>query len=414
MKVILYTLSLFACINGFGLEPETAEIYFDEHFALGPNLEEKYPSYIAGIEEGDGYFNTAENSWSVSSSADFGVGWLAIQIDRTLLSDDLALIVLVNPYEDTDLAIQLFNQKGEVVAVDLFANIVESVQIAGTDVCIIPLSKYPDASSILVRRIEGRVEITGCILFPVISEVKNTAESELDFISQLGDKPSTNYYNFLSGKSKGEDTPVATGPSISSPAKYDSLQLESLSESLDFSVFRYDKRRDTDVYFVPLFGFPMDLATDLAEDLEKELGIKITVSVHMGLSPKMYNAARNQYDAQFIAEESRTVLRRISYQRKIPFGVILTEKDINMPPFNLRYYYAVWFNDVSVVSTARMDPRSYGANWNRELLYNRFKKMIKKHIGYGFYRYKSSSNPNSVMYAPVMGMADLDNMGSEY
>jgi len=417
MKRLSILILLFLNASVFASEPETAEVYFDEDFSLGPDVEEKYPSYLIGIEENGGYFNAAEKSWSVSSRAEFGVGWLALQLDPSKLASDLALVVLVNSYDDTDLAIQLYNDRGEVVAVDLFANIVESIKVAETDVCIIPLNKYPDASSIVIRRIGGRVEITGCILFPVIGEVQNSREEQLALIEQLGDRPSSSYYNFLHSSKQGDEHVEASGsPSETEPSSsYSHEELYTLSQSLGFTVFHYDgTRRDTDVYFIPLFGFPANLATSLAEDLENELGIKITVSVHMGISPKMFNAIHDQYDVTEIANEARVVLTRISYQKKVPFGVVLTEKDINAPPFNLRYNFATWMRDVSVVSTARMDPRGYGARWDYDLLYSRLKKMVKKHIGYGFYNHRSSTDINSVMYSPIMGLDGLDKIGTEY
>jgi hypothetical protein len=132
MKTIITLIFLCLSVAAKASEPETAEVYFDDSFSLGPDIKKEYPSYLVGVEESGGYFNTAEKSWSVSSSSEFGKGWLAIQLDRSKLASDLALVVLINPYEDTDLTIQLFNDRGEVVAVDLFANIVESITVAGT------------------------------------------------------------------------------------------------------------------------------------------------------------------------------------------------------------------------------------------------------------------------------------------
>jgi predicted Zn-dependent protease len=417
MKTIITLIFLCLSVAAKASEPETAEVYFDDSFSLGPDIKKEYPSYLVGVEESGGYFNTAEKSWSVSSSAEFGKGWLAIQLDRSNLASDLALVVLINPYEDTDLTIQLFNDRGEVVAVDLFANIVESITVAGTYVCIIPLTRYPDASSIVIRRIGGRVEITGCIIFPVIGEVENSTEEHLALIEKLGDRPSSDYYNFLSKRRPSDDKERETHKNAEGENnfEYNPEELSRLKENLGFTVFGYDgTRTETDVYFIPLFGFPSDLANELSDDLEKELSIKIKVSVHMGISPKMYNAAQDQYDITQIAAEARVILKRISDQKRIPFGVILTEKDINAPPFNLRYNFAAWMHDISVVSTARMDPRGYGEKWDRDLLYSRLKKMVKKHVGYGFYNYRSSTDIRSVMYSPIMSLDGLDQIGNDY
>lgn len=400
-------------------QPETAEIYFDESFSIGLNTDQVLPAWIRGIEQDGGYFNTAEEFWSVAGSKETGAGWLALHIDRQHVATDLAMALMINDHENTDLAIQLFNSSGEVVAVDLFANVAESIRVAETDFLIIPLSKYEDAETVVVRRINGRVEVSGLILFPVISEVEADPETEQALLELLGDRPSKKYSRYLKRKIKESEEKASDEPdsgqssSQSLPDPLLSESLDELASKLPFVLLKSDVFRITDIYFIPM-EFPAGLAKKLAEDLEKELGIQIKVSVQMGTSPEMYVAERRQYNVNEILKEGRTVLKRIQYQEKTPFAIILTSMDINSPPYNLRFNFASHARGMSVVSTARMDNRNFGLPANSGLLYLRLKKMVKKAIGYGYYGYKRSLDRGSVMYSPIMGMQDLDEIGMDY
>ena len=420
-KLWLVTATVFSLIPLaiHSSEPQTAEIYFNESFAIGLNKDQSLPIWIKGIEQDGGYFNTAEEFWSVAGSKELGAGWLALHVDRTHLASDLAMALMINEHEDTDLAVQLFNSSGEVIAVDLFANVAESIRVAETDFLVIPLSKYEDADTIVVRRINGRVEVSGLILFPVISEVEADPETEQALVELLGDTPSPKYSSYLSRRiqeaAEKESTPQSAKAPLneSASAGIPSQSLDELAAKLPFVLLKSDGARVTDVYLVPM-EFPSSLAIKLAQDLKDELGIQITVSVQMGTSPEMYLAERRQYNVSEIFKEGRTVLQRIKYQEKTPFAVILTSKDINTPPYNLRFHFATHTKGMSVVSTARMDNRNFGLPSDNELLYSRLKKMVKKAIGYGYYGYKRSLDRNSVMYSPIMGMQDLDEIGIDY
>ena len=396
--------------------PTTAEIYFDESFAIGLNVNQELPVWIRGIEQDEGYFNRAEDFWSVAASKETGVGWLALHLDRQHLASDLAMALMINEHANTDLALQLFNSSGEVVAVDLFANVAESIRIAETDFLIIPLSKYEDAETIVVRRIDGRVEVSGLILFPVISEVEADPATEQALLELLGDNPSPGYNRYLRRRIQEtvvneSNAEVSLNQNKSSAALSNSL--DELSSKLPFMLLKSDRRAIIDIYFLPM-EFPLGLAIKLAQELKQELGLNINVSVQMGTTPEMYVPERRQYNANEIFKESRPVLERIKYQKKTPFAVIITSKDINSPPYNLRFCFSAHTTGISVVSTARMDNRNFGLPADSELLYTRLKKMVKKAIGSGYYGHKRVLDRNSVMYSPIMSVQDLDEIGMDY
>ena len=169
-----------------------------------------------------------------------------------------------------------------------------------------------------------------------------------------------------------------------------------------------------DFQIIPIEGFPNSLALRLEKDLENELNLKARVSVHMGTSKEMYSNSQNQYVTSAIAKEALEISKHINRHSSTPYTIVLTHYDINDEPFNLRFLFAQHSNNISIVSIARMDPRAYGGQYNKELVYSRMKKLVKKGIGLEYYGYKLSTNKGSVMYAPIMSLRDLDEIGSDY
>lgn len=336
------------------VEPEIAEVYFDESFSGGYNKDQRFPGWIRAIEHDGGYFNVVEKFWAVPERTTEGEGWIAVHLDRSQLASNLAMALFVNEHETTDLAVQLFNASGEVVAVDLFANVAETMRVAETDYLIIPLRKYDDASTIVLRRIKGRVEVAGMVFFPVIGAVKNDPQVDVELLTLLGDTPSLEYKEYLkrriqdeksdpnSGRETGESKVVTTGAAL-------------LSADLPFVLLRSELKPPVDVYLIPM-DFSPELALKVAEKLGEELDLHIAVSVQMGTSPEMYEPERGQYNATRILSEAQVVVRRISNQESTPYAIVLLHQDINRPPYNLRYTFAVHSTEgVSVISTARMD-----------------------------------------------------------
>ena len=169
-----------------------------------------------------------------------------------------------------------------------------------------------------------------------------------------------------------------------------------------------------DFQIIPIEGFPNNLALRLEKDLEQELNVNAKVSVHMGTSEEMYSSSQKQYITSIIAKEAKEISQKINNYSSTPYTIVLTNYDINDEPFNLRFLFAQHSNNVSVVSIARMDPRVYGGIYDRELIYSRMKKLVKKGIGLEYYGYKLLTNKDNAMYAPIMSLRDLDEMGTGY
>ncbi|TVP74979.1 MAG: hypothetical protein EA353_14745 [Puniceicoccaceae bacterium] len=411
IKMVFYLLGAVAFCHA--IEPEVAEIYFDTPFQSGENQAQNLPAWIVAIEQSDGHIDTIKQTWSVKESSEVGQGWVAVHLDRNQLASDLAMALFVNEHENTDLAVQLFNSAGEVVAVDLFANVAQSMKFAGTDYLVIPLQDYDDASTVVIRRISGRVEIAGMVLFPVVGAVNSDPQIDTDLLEVLGDTPSVKYSQYL--QRRIEEVRARSLEPESARNSGDTAETDArLLYDLPFVMLNAEPKPPIDVYFIPI-DFSPSLAVKLAEELSNELGLHIAVSVQMGTSPDMFNSERKQYDAEKIITEAKKVVHRNSDQQEVPYSVVLLHQDLNRPPFNLRYTFAVHSTQgVSVISTARMDPRNYGLSADEELLYSRLKKMVMKGIGYNVFQHKRSLDRSSVMYSPIMSLEDLDEIGTEY
>lgn len=128
----------------------------------------------------------AEPTWHVEAAAPFGEGALDCELDRARLAGDLALVLRGDWQGDADLAIQLFDAAGTPLALDLFGNVVRNGPAAATDTFIVPLTRYPQATRLSVRRLSGSLTLRSAGLFPVLSELPSSPEVQRTIAGQLG------------------------------------------------------------------------------------------------------------------------------------------------------------------------------------------------------------------------------------
>jgi|GEM_PF-6868251 len=154
------------------ITPEVAELGFDSRWASPQGAGVlKLPSWITSIQQQGGTFIDDPRCWQVAAAAPKGTGRLEITLDRSrIASGNLVVTLLFDADDNTDVAVQLFDSQGRVVVVDLFGNVVDIGKQATTDTFAIPLSKYPTADRIVIRRVEGGLNLHGIVLFPVVTE----------------------------------------------------------------------------------------------------------------------------------------------------------------------------------------------------------------------------------------------------
>jgi len=135
---------------------------------------------IIASEDGKGF------DWEVPQDADFGKGRLKIDLDRTRIASDLAMVMNVHVSHQSKIAVQLFDKDGAALALDLFGELKANAERAATDTFIIPLVQYPLAKSLVVRRLSGPLRISEILLTPVISAVSKAPGMDADLAKMLG------------------------------------------------------------------------------------------------------------------------------------------------------------------------------------------------------------------------------------
>jgi hypothetical protein len=190
MRILAIFLSLGAALQ-FALcaaPPETAELNFDSRFASGEvPAGKETPVWLSRIEQQGGRFLDEPGRWQVEAKAAEGTGRLTLVIDRAKMKNNLVATILFDRNENADIAIQLADAQGQVVAVDLFGNIVDVGNEVATDTFVIPLKKYPTAERIVIRRIKGDVSVHGVVLYPVVIEGTPVKEALEELARVLGD-----------------------------------------------------------------------------------------------------------------------------------------------------------------------------------------------------------------------------------
>ncbi|MBE2181090.1 MAG: substrate-binding domain-containing protein, partial [Chthoniobacterales bacterium] len=105
----------------------------------------------------------------------------------------------------------LHNEAGEMIAVDLFGNLVESARAGQTDTFIVPLSKFPGAVRVSIRRIKGPLEMNGLVAFPVLESLEDlTLAQKEEFARLLGERLASSPTSGTLRTQDGIERPAAT------------------------------------------------------------------------------------------------------------------------------------------------------------------------------------------------------------
>ena len=170
------------------------------------------------------------------------------------------------------------------------------------------------------------------------------------------------------------------------------------------------------VVLIPLDGFDLRDVNEIADYIEKQHKVHVSTYTHMGKNPAMFNAEKQQYLSEEIAQAAWRVLHDNGDADLSKAVIVLTRDDINTGDFRFRYFFSNHFEDLklSVISTARIDPINYGLPADHDLKIRRLEKLVNKSLGLHLYGYKNGTDKSSVMYGPIMGVEDLDSVGDWY
>lgn len=141
--------------------------------------------WVKGIRQVAGAFDSTRRAWFASADLPFGQGSLMITLRREEIPADLAMTLVYEETTNADFIVQLWDAQDQIVAADLFSNILVAGREAKTDTFILDLARYPTASKIILRRLTGEIRIYGIVLTPVACEVPLSGCDEFELAIQL-------------------------------------------------------------------------------------------------------------------------------------------------------------------------------------------------------------------------------------
>jgi len=163
-------------------------------------------------------------------------------------------------------------------------------------------------------------------------------------------------------------------------------------------------------------GVAAEYVSSVQDRLTRETGLTVRATVEAGKSPDMYNTASRQIVSEKIVEAYKDMPERLKPSTPKTAYIILTADDLNQEDRKLRFVFMTTFpaQRMGVISMARMKDNLNGALVVPTRTKERLYKMAKKAVGILYYGYSRSSDRHSVMFSPVMGLEDLDQVGTDW
>lgn len=168
------------------------------------------------------------------------------------------------------------------------------------------------------------------------------------------------------------------------------------------------------VYLVALGPTPREHLETLAAHARAKCGINVHILEAVPLQGPVMDRARRQ----LVADELLTLMNwaypSLAWNpRAILIGITPYDMYARAHPewifvFNWHHWRS------AVVSMTRLDPVNLGMPADEALFKQRLRKTLMRDLGYLVFRRLGSSDPRSVMFAPVGGVDDLDRMDEDF
>jgi len=168
-----------------------------------------------------------------------------------------------------------------------------------------------------------------------------------------------------------------------------------------------------DVVLLPTDDFPVAVANILEKHVAADTGLKVRAMLPLGTRDWTPFPDGQQYDPAALVQLAAPAIERLRKSYGGKSYVIVTTRDINTADRNLRFVFSANFSqNVTVVSVARMVAGNPGQPAPDEVIIGRLRKMILRTIALQYYNLGRSADIHDVTYSPLMGLDDLDAMGS--
>jgi len=155
--------------NEDGNPVSRAVIYWgDPLLTLGNECFYTWPSWMLGAGKDGGDWLTPSNaasSWHVASDATTNTGSLHMDMDRSILTNNLRLDLDYFDHTNAAIYVDLIDTNNSIIATNLFGNLLLGHEVATNRILNIPLGSYGNASGILIRRVLGESTVYSTVLY---------------------------------------------------------------------------------------------------------------------------------------------------------------------------------------------------------------------------------------------------------
>jgi len=170
------------------------------------------------------------------------------------------------------------------------------------------------------------------------------------------------------------------------------------------------------VYVVPLDDVPEALSATVAQALARQLGLRVRAGMRLPPLRIPMLPGSEQYAGEALLEHAVRASARLPGLGPDTYRLFLTARDINAQAGGFRFQFSMHNPtlNASVVSMARLFEFVGGEVHLTNLTGARVVKLAKRAVGELHLGWKRSTDPEDLMYAPLMGLGDLDRIGNEH
>lgn len=194
---------------------------------------------------------------------------------------------------------------------------------------------------------------------------------------------------------------------------YETMRSGGLTPSLPF-VHKDDHGniRQTDVYIIPFAGFPAGSEATIAKYLSEYFDISVKETPVMPIPATAYDPIRKQYLVNNLYEPIYNFLPSLGQTKTNVLYIAILPGDMYIYDSSWNYTFCVGFeHNISIIATDRLVPFGVTDRKQAEELYGeRLCKLLVRTVQEHYFGIPRSNDPTSVMFSPLMSVADIDNM----
>jgi len=176
------------------------------------------------------------------------------------------------------------------------------------------------------------------------------------------------------------------------------------------------KGESVPVYVVPLDDVPEALSATVAHALARQFGIRVRAGMRLPPLDIPVLPDTGQAVGEALLQRAARASARLPGLGPASYRLFITARDINAQSGGFRYQFSMHSPNLrcSVVSMARLFEMVDGEPRLTDLAGERTVKLAKRAVGELHLGWKRSTDPDDLMYAPLMGLEDLDRIGKAH